>query len=261
MHALELTLVLLGASIAMVAIVRRFGMPTLVGYLAVGVVLGPYAGNLAGDSDVVHTLARVRRRLPDVHARAGVQPAQAGEPAQLRVRARAGAGRRHDRPGDAGGVRVSAGLGRPVGAGRPRLARGDRDRRRAGDVLDGAGEQDADREPRTRNRARRRVVRHPAVPGPGADPAADPDAGAGREGVGIVVAADLRLGRGQGGAAAVPAAAVRSAVDARLVPACRTAAVARGVHAERPAGHAAVRLADRARRACRWSWARSWPGC
>ena len=41
MHALELTLVLLGASIAMVAIVRRFGMPALVGYLAVGVVPGP----------------------------------------------------------------------------------------------------------------------------------------------------------------------------------------------------------------------------
>ncbi len=59
MHALELTLVLLGASIAMVAIVRRFGMPALVGYLAVGVVLGPYAGNLAGDSAVVQNLAQL----------------------------------------------------------------------------------------------------------------------------------------------------------------------------------------------------------
>ncbi len=57
MHALELTLILLGASIAMVALLRRFGMPALVGYLAVGVLVGPYAGNLAGDSEVVRTLA------------------------------------------------------------------------------------------------------------------------------------------------------------------------------------------------------------
>jgi CPA2 family monovalent cation:H+ antiporter-2 len=57
MHALELTLILLGASIFMVALLRRLGLPTLVGYLAVGAVLGPYAGNLAGDSEVVHTLA------------------------------------------------------------------------------------------------------------------------------------------------------------------------------------------------------------
>ncbi|MBA3478724.1 MAG: cation:proton antiporter [Lautropia sp.] len=57
MHALELTLILLGASIFMVAVLRRLGLPTLVGYLAVGVLLGPYAGNLAGDSDVVRTLA------------------------------------------------------------------------------------------------------------------------------------------------------------------------------------------------------------
>ena len=57
MHALELTLVLLGASILAVTVVRRAGLPTLVGYLAVGAVLGPYAGNVAGDSEVVRTLA------------------------------------------------------------------------------------------------------------------------------------------------------------------------------------------------------------
>jgi len=56
MHALELTLLLLGASILAVALLRRVGMPTLVGYLAVGAILGPYAGNLAGDSEMVHTL-------------------------------------------------------------------------------------------------------------------------------------------------------------------------------------------------------------
>ncbi len=57
MHALELTLILLGASIFMVSLLRRVGLPTLVGYLAVGALLGPYAGNLAGDSEVVRTLA------------------------------------------------------------------------------------------------------------------------------------------------------------------------------------------------------------
>lgn len=59
MHALELPLILLGASIGMVALLRRLGMPALVGYLAVGVVVGPYAGNLAGDSTVVATFAEL----------------------------------------------------------------------------------------------------------------------------------------------------------------------------------------------------------
>ncbi|MGE0797738.1 MAG: cation:proton antiporter [Lautropia sp.] len=59
MHAVELTLILLGASIAMVTILRRFGLPALVGYLAVGVLVGPYAGNLAGDSEAVSTLAEL----------------------------------------------------------------------------------------------------------------------------------------------------------------------------------------------------------
>lgn len=57
MHVLDLTLILLAASILMVAVLRRFGLPTLVGYLAVGVVLGPYAINLAGDPETVNSLA------------------------------------------------------------------------------------------------------------------------------------------------------------------------------------------------------------
>ena len=39
MHALELTLILLAASIAMVAVLRRVGMPSLVGYLEALVLL------------------------------------------------------------------------------------------------------------------------------------------------------------------------------------------------------------------------------
>ena len=57
--ALEITLLLLAASIVSVLLLRAVGMPALVAYLLVGVVLGPYAGNLAANSDAVHTLAEL----------------------------------------------------------------------------------------------------------------------------------------------------------------------------------------------------------
>jgi CPA2 family monovalent cation:H+ antiporter-2 len=57
--ALEITLLLLAASIAAVLALRALGMPALVAYLLVGVVLGPYAGNLAANTEAVHTLAEL----------------------------------------------------------------------------------------------------------------------------------------------------------------------------------------------------------
>jgi CPA2 family monovalent cation:H+ antiporter-2 len=57
--ALEITLLLLAASIVAVLLLRAVGMPALVAYLLVGVVLGPYAGNLAANTDAVHTLAEL----------------------------------------------------------------------------------------------------------------------------------------------------------------------------------------------------------
>ncbi|MEI7445230.1 MAG: cation:proton antiporter [Burkholderiales bacterium] len=57
--ALEITLLLLAASIVAVLLLRSLGMPALVAYLLVGVVLGPYAGNLAANSEAVHTLAEL----------------------------------------------------------------------------------------------------------------------------------------------------------------------------------------------------------
>jgi CPA2 family monovalent cation:H+ antiporter-2 len=57
--ALEITLLLLAASIVAVLLLRAVGMPALVAYLLVGVVLGPYAGNLAADTDAVDTLAEL----------------------------------------------------------------------------------------------------------------------------------------------------------------------------------------------------------
>jgi CPA2 family monovalent cation:H+ antiporter-2 len=59
LSALEVTLLLLAASIAAVLLLRAFGMPALVAYLLVGVVLGPWAGNLSADSEAVHTLAEL----------------------------------------------------------------------------------------------------------------------------------------------------------------------------------------------------------
>jgi CPA2 family monovalent cation:H+ antiporter-2 len=57
--ALEVTLLLLAASIVAVLLLRGLGMPALVAYLMVGVVLGPYAGNLAANTDAVHLLAEL----------------------------------------------------------------------------------------------------------------------------------------------------------------------------------------------------------
>ncbi|MFZ4758280.1 MAG: cation:proton antiporter, partial [Burkholderiaceae bacterium] len=59
LSALEVTLLLLAASIVAVLLLRFVGMPALVAYLLVGVVLGPWAGNLAADSPAVHTLAEL----------------------------------------------------------------------------------------------------------------------------------------------------------------------------------------------------------
>jgi CPA2 family monovalent cation:H+ antiporter-2 len=57
--ALEITLLLLAASIVAVPLLRALGMPALVAYLLVGVVLGPWAGNLSANSAAVHTLAEL----------------------------------------------------------------------------------------------------------------------------------------------------------------------------------------------------------
>jgi CPA2 family monovalent cation:H+ antiporter-2 len=57
--ALEVTLLLLAASILSVMLLRRLGMPPLVAYLLVGVVLGPFAANLSGSSGAMHNLAEL----------------------------------------------------------------------------------------------------------------------------------------------------------------------------------------------------------
>ncbi len=59
LSALELTLVLLSAAVIAVVALRALGLPPLVAYLAVGVVLGPHAADLAANTEAVHGLAEI----------------------------------------------------------------------------------------------------------------------------------------------------------------------------------------------------------
>ena len=55
----ELALILLVAATLIVVPLRRFGVPPLLGYLAVGVILGPYAAELTDDDGVLHAAAEL----------------------------------------------------------------------------------------------------------------------------------------------------------------------------------------------------------
>ncbi len=57
MSALSLVLVLLGASVLAVVLFRRFNLPPVLGYLAVGSIIGPHALNLMSDIYRVEYLA------------------------------------------------------------------------------------------------------------------------------------------------------------------------------------------------------------
>ena len=54
---LQLTLILLASAVAGVVIFRYFGLPPILGYLAIGVLIGPKALALANDSATVKYLA------------------------------------------------------------------------------------------------------------------------------------------------------------------------------------------------------------
>ncbi|MFT3801949.1 MAG: cation:proton antiporter [Burkholderiaceae bacterium] len=59
LSVLELTLILLVAAVVLVVALRRVGLPPLVAYLAVGVLLGPHATGLAANHDAVHGLGEI----------------------------------------------------------------------------------------------------------------------------------------------------------------------------------------------------------
>lgn len=55
--ALELTLILLGAAVLGVVAFRMLHLPPMLGYLIVGIVIGPHALGLAAENQTTHTLA------------------------------------------------------------------------------------------------------------------------------------------------------------------------------------------------------------
>ncbi len=59
LSALELTLILLLATVGAVVMLRAFGLPPLVAYLVVGIVLGPHAAGLAADDASMHGVAEI----------------------------------------------------------------------------------------------------------------------------------------------------------------------------------------------------------
>ncbi len=57
MHGLHNVLILLAASVAVVALFRRLSLPPIIGYLAVGMAIGPSAFGLVDDIEGAHLLA------------------------------------------------------------------------------------------------------------------------------------------------------------------------------------------------------------
>jgi monovalent cation:H+ antiporter-2, CPA2 family len=52
-------LILLAGSVVVLSLVRRFALPPVVGYLVVGMILGPHALGLVSDTSAVHVLAAI----------------------------------------------------------------------------------------------------------------------------------------------------------------------------------------------------------
>ena len=86
-------LILLAGSLLVLSLVRRFKLPPILGYLLVGMVLGPHALGLVPSDAAVQRARRDRRRVPGVHAGTRVL---AGAHGRDEVR-----GARHRRPADA----------------------------------------------------------------------------------------------------------------------------------------------------------------
>ena len=52
-------LILLAGSLLVLSLVRRFKLPPILGYLVVGMLLGPHALGLVSDDDAIRTLAEI----------------------------------------------------------------------------------------------------------------------------------------------------------------------------------------------------------
>ena len=58
-HILQSVLILLASSVVAIAIVRRLHLSSILGYLLVGVIVGPHALGLIDDSEFIHLLAEI----------------------------------------------------------------------------------------------------------------------------------------------------------------------------------------------------------
>lgn len=59
---LAIVLIVLGASVLVVALARRVGLPTILGYVVAGGLLGPHALGWFGASDTSRLLAELDRK-------------------------------------------------------------------------------------------------------------------------------------------------------------------------------------------------------
>ena len=55
----EQTLILIAVAVIAVAVMRRFNLPAILGYLAAGVIAGPYALDWIGESKTAHILGEI----------------------------------------------------------------------------------------------------------------------------------------------------------------------------------------------------------
>ena len=231
-------LMLLASSVLVVLLFRRLRLPPILGYLAVGMLLGPYALNFTSERRRADP-GRPRRRVPGVHARAGVLAA-----AHDRHAARGVPHRRPAGGADDGGIRHGA-----LGAAGAAADRG-HDRRRARDVLDRHRDPPARRAGRAEPHAQPHRDRHPAVPGPGVRAAARARKRARRQRRRTRHVGDRRVDPAGGGRARA-GAHLPALARAAAVPRDRPRAQHRAVHAGNADGRASARRGRRTRSACR----------
>ena len=120
-------LILLAASVCVVAGARKLKLPAIVGYLAVGMLLGPHALSAGGEQRDHAAAGRFRRGVPGLHPGVGILVAAPPRHALGGARRRRRSGARDDRHG---GRRCRASAGRCAGGRR-------RGGRRGGHVLHG----------------------------------------------------------------------------------------------------------------------------
>ena len=235
-HTLQLILLLLAASVVAVVLCRLVRLPPILGYLAIGIAVGPHALGWVPDDANVRDLAEFG--VVFLMFSIGLEFSLP----QLKTMRRAVFG--------LGLAQVAiTTLVAMVGLHflQLQLACRIRARRRAGDELDRHRVETARRALRAQLAARARRDGHPAVPGPGRGRVPDRGADAGRGRRGSVEAAGHRRRQGRRRARRDPV--LRPEADARLVLHRCPAALAGAVHAQRAAGDARAGGADRARRA------------